>query len=227
MDKEIKKQFTQTMLSIFAWILVGYLLAGGLGLAAIYAQKSANPDPSVGTYSSKPYKLQIDESADPTSTEETYLRDVVSQVKHHVYDHMLNLTENLRADVCMWWVNASNSAAGLGPNGLPIEEEKDTSWMVNENIADPEYVDNRFDGDYNDYDMGDVLLVELREYTIQDGDNWWKIAEREYGAGARSYALARFNRMTIETPLKRGMVIAIPVPNDLNLLRHSYYDKEG
>ena len=98
--------------------------------------------------------------------------------------------------------------------------------MVNEDIAVAGGISDPFEGDFNDYDMGDVILVELREYTIKDGDNWWKIAEREYGAGARSYALARFNRMTIETPLKRGMVIGIPTPDSLNLLRHSYYDKE-
>lgn len=221
-----KRLIIGTAVGITAWMIVGYLLAAGIGIMSMNIRESQISESEVGTHSGTPYKLQSEETNDPQTTEETHLGEVISQTKDGFVDSTLESIEQARIDAEMQHIHDTNAEAGLGPNGLPIEEDTNDGYMVNEDIAVAGGISDPFEGDFNDYDMGDVILVELREYTIKDGDNWWKIAEREYGAGARSYALARFNRMTIETPLKRGMVIGIPTPDSLNLLRHSYYDKE-
>ena len=55
--------------------------------------------------------------------------------------------------------------------------------------------------------------VPTKEYTIQIGDTFWKIAEKELGSGHRWTSIYELNKDKIEGPnkLKVGQKIIIPV----------------
>lgn len=57
------------------------------------------------------------------------------------------------------------------------------------------------------------VRVSTRDYTIQKGDNLWKIAEKELGSGHRWKYLYELNKDRIKDPnkLKAGQKIIIPI----------------
>ena len=55
--------------------------------------------------------------------------------------------------------------------------------------------------------------ISTKEYTIQIGDTFWKIAEKELGSGSRWQSIYELNRNKIKGPnkLKVGQKIIIPI----------------
>jgi len=55
--------------------------------------------------------------------------------------------------------------------------------------------------------------VLTKEYTIQIGDTFWKIAEKELGSGLRWQSIFELNKDKMKGPnkLKAGQKIIIPV----------------
>lgn len=55
--------------------------------------------------------------------------------------------------------------------------------------------------------------VLTKEYTIQIGDTFWKIAEKELGSGSRWQSIYELNKDKMKEPnkLKAGQKIIIPV----------------
>jgi len=61
--------------------------------------------------------------------------------------------------------------------------------------------------------MDFLTRVPTKEYTIQIGDTFWKIAEKELSSGHRWTAIYELNKKKIEgsNRLKAGQKIIIPV----------------
>ena len=55
--------------------------------------------------------------------------------------------------------------------------------------------------------------VSTKEYTIQIGDTFWKIAEKELGSGPRWQSIYELNKDKIKGPnkLRVGQKIIIPI----------------
>ncbi len=47
-------------------------------------------------------------------------------------------------------------------------------------------------------------------YTVQPGDSWWSIAEKELGSGSKSEELAAYNGMTTSDVIHPGQILKIP-----------------
>lgn len=53
-------------------------------------------------------------------------------------------------------------------------------------------------------------VENVKTYTVQSGDSFWSIAEKEMGSGSKMYELAKANNMTINDTIYKGNVLIIP-----------------
>lgn len=52
--------------------------------------------------------------------------------------------------------------------------------------------------------------VALKKYTVQEGEDLWQIAEKEYGSGFNAYDIAKANSLQDPYVLQAGQVLVIP-----------------
>ena len=62
----------------------------------------------------------------------------------------------------------------------------------------------------NDGDIRSVQSSPGRTYTVQPGDSWWSIANKQLGNGSRYAELAKYNGMTSGAVIHPGQIIKLP-----------------
>jgi nucleoid-associated protein YgaU len=119
--------------------------------------------------------------------------------------------------------------SNLGPAPEPGTSPQQEQYGQQDSFEDDEFSQPFGDGGGQTYRQPDHLLPQTAEvpanigddrptvYVVQQGDNFWDISRKQYGAGRYYKALASYNQRRIPDPrrLRIGMKVLVPATQTL------------
>lgn len=93
---------------------------------------------------------------------------------------------------------------------IPKKWQTGTITRIVPGARNPYLLNNGALGWCNAGDIRSVQSSSGRTYTVQPGDSWWSIANKQLGDGNRYAELAKYNGMTSGTVIHPGQIIKLP-----------------
>lgn len=104
----------------------------------------------------------------------------------------------------------ASSTDGSNKAVIPSKWQTGTITRIVPGARNPYLLNNGSLGWCNAGDIRSVQSSSGRTYTVQPGDSWWSIANKQLGDGNRYAELAKYNGMTSGTVIHPGQIIKLP-----------------